>query len=476
MVAAQARLTPHLSASMAAAQTDNVIATISGLAVDPSRATTLNTELLEALGADSPVFNQEQRTTIAGSVGNRAIGIFQLAVQSDGGGSREQAHLFMHNYYPRKVWALIRSADTMPNKCKQLAEFGVKVLGLRNPNAQTKVRMVATIFEAMQLDQDPSAAYDAVQDFAKAFKVTRELYKNTYPQTMSVFPEDVNEFVRLYPQTYPETDPPIECDVSIDQILARSHKSNTPARNTNKRVTGKKQQPCHAPAASSQLALPQQQSCQQIDANALVQTVFRYMMSGSDAPNLGALRRFGLGGDERRRDADEQLNGFEDLRGQAPGGRLNRGATDGSIRTEGNGEDSSIAPFRAGFARGDTNGVGALPGCFAGSVGVPQGNLAQLKSEVEAALNRTRGKYGRPNDEVDATADADGGAAASAGDANGDAPATAHDTPKRGKYHPAKAMKAMKSKDPPAKVMKAMKSKAKAKAIRIPNILYEYNA
>ena len=64
LITASARMNPACLASMAAAQTDNVLVTISKLTMDPSREMEANTELLEELANDRGIFSEEQRTLI----------------------------------------------------------------------------------------------------------------------------------------------------------------------------------------------------------------------------------------------------------------------------------------------------------------------------------------------------------------------------------------------------------------------------
>ena len=346
----------------------------------------------------------------------------------------------MHNYYPNKLWNVIKSNDVIENVCKHIAGFAVNVLGLRHPSAQTKVRIVASLYEAKGLDQDPTEAYKAVRHLGDAFKIKRDTNPNG-ELTLKVFPENVSEFIRMYPTKYPDSDPPVASMIDIDNMLERSHKANTPARDTNKRVKLK----------------GKRGGITKTDEELATQRATASSSNNQDV--IGGLLSYlcNRGSPKRDDESNGFLQNFKDLRGV-------RNPTADSAASSG---DHDLFPVTrsAGFAAGE-HGVGQLAGCFAGHASRTTGNLPGLQSEIQVALSESQKKrkdlnksenQGGPETAPVPLPDVQVGVAAT------------------GKYE--MAMKAMKGRSKVPKVMKAMKAPTamKAKAMKVYWFRLSYN-
>jgi hypothetical protein len=278
-ITASVAMNPGKGPSLTASQTLHVIQMLNNMSFDQ----TLGTDLLEVLaGATSP-FSAGQRHNISTTVTAILDGDASVATTANRNYAKEQSHPFVYNYFPAKLWTVVKSDDTMTNKMRHVSHFLIANLGCRNASANTKRVVIATLHVASHTDPTPSDSYADLQEFAAIMKMKRDDLPGD--QTLSVFPADPADFIRRFPSAYPESDPPIECPVDTMDITARSRKEFIPARSTNAkvRVTGK--QP--PPSTHSRLAHQDPHNTNTAMTN-LCGMLSDFIMSGSAAPRTAA--------------------------------------------------------------------------------------------------------------------------------------------------------------------------------------------
>ena len=191
------------------------------------------TAALEYLHPDTGKFTLEQRqelsTVVKASMKN------DTASQSKRTGwFTAQKHRYLHRYMPVKLWGVLFSHDTIINKMKHMAHFMCLNLGCRHPDAQTQRLAVVIVHVASQYSPDPTTAYNDVRTFSDIMDQKRTGV-NSAP-TMIDFPDDVEQFIKVYPTAFGEDDPPVKCRVDESIINERCRSDVTPIRHTNSMV------------------------------------------------------------------------------------------------------------------------------------------------------------------------------------------------------------------------------------------------
>ena len=190
------------------------------------------TELLEELANDSGTFSHDERKqigqtlTAAGSATPAAKVVTFV----------EQEHLYVYNYYSDFLWTIYHSVDSFTNKLQHTADFWVTHLGLRYPSANTKRVGVATIHAVVGEEVDPATSYNHVMELQSFVTKKRNAVNGT--RSMDTFPEQPDQFIRLYPHAFGDH-PPVGCRVHIPKIRERCNPETIPVRCTAKRVRGK---------------------------------------------------------------------------------------------------------------------------------------------------------------------------------------------------------------------------------------------
>ena len=190
------------------------------------------TRFLELLAQDERLFSKEQCRQMAEAI--RPVPSQQAKGAAPKGATQEHKTVFM--YYPDYVWIVLTAdSETLQHKMECLSDFCIEVIGLTNPNENTRRRMMASLHAASGIDPGPTVAYAHMQDFAEIMERKRNFKKGR--ATYKEFPEEPEEFMRAYPCAYKETDPPVKPRVSLSKILERCGKAITPCRKTNKMVS-----------------------------------------------------------------------------------------------------------------------------------------------------------------------------------------------------------------------------------------------
>ena len=217
-----------------------------------------STEVLEYTAIDNGTFNLHQRREISDVV-KAMVRSSDRAAPAGRRGWQMQKHQFLHFYLTARLWAALFSRDTVENKMKLLAVFMLNNLGLHHPDTETKRLAIVVILIASNIECGPQQCYDHFHEFGRIMDQKRTSCNTS--QTKDVFPEQVADFVRIYPEAYGPDDPPVECRIDVTTIPERMRPDLFPARYTNDNVdvptrrlrrTCKRAQPSVSPIVETQ--------------------------------------------------------------------------------------------------------------------------------------------------------------------------------------------------------------------------------
>ena len=195
-----------------------------------------------AIGQDTPAFDIDQRKEMC----------LAVAAHMKGGGSNSrgnaslQKNVYFHEYITEGMWSKLKASgdSTWDNKAEDLVDFAIERIGIINPNDDTIKNMVAILDICHQRESTPDDGYASVTKLKDKFVNKRSILRGN--QTMLVFPSDVADFVRLFPNRYLQCDPPIASRIDSMKIRQATRKDRMPTRSTNKNLKSnesKSQQP-----------------------------------------------------------------------------------------------------------------------------------------------------------------------------------------------------------------------------------------
>ena len=257
-------------------QKAHLIHVLSGMSYDQDQGT----ELLQALASSDSSFSVVQRRAIACVVKDSAHNAGALAGPSTRITSKEQSHLYVHNYLPLSLWVIIMcTSETFKNKARHVCRFLVEILGCRNPGATTKRLIVALIHVASNAEPNPVQAHKDFIELGIALKHKRDSVSGQ--QTMMVFPKEPETFISRFPGRYPESDPPVPCRVNVEHVLERSKKDLIPIRNTNAQLTPSKRK---SHAMESAGAMDTEATSQSVTLDSLKSTLSDFILNRPGAP------------------------------------------------------------------------------------------------------------------------------------------------------------------------------------------------
>ena len=190
----------------------------------------------EYLMIDNGMWNREQRrelaTVVKAAMKSEIVGTGKLTIQG-------QANLYLYNYLPAKLWAVLFSTDDIKNKFRTVAAFLVKNLGMRHITEKTKRLAVVIVHIASGVTPEPDESYEHMREFARAMEQKRSSVSGG-TATMVNFPEDHQAFITVYPDAFGPDDQPVPCRIDIPTIIERCRSDVTPSRGTNAQLAGKK--------------------------------------------------------------------------------------------------------------------------------------------------------------------------------------------------------------------------------------------
>ena len=356
---------------------------------------------LEALSVDDGPFDNAQRLRIAQVIQGMVGDDRDVAAASNKSTVKEQSCKFIFNYYTETIWGVLESQDTPKNKFTQTSNLLVDVMGLRNPDQQTKRLIVSCQHIASGEQADPTKAYQDVQLLNDILRNKRATSRGN--QTLRVFPENPQEFIDRYPGAYPDGSGPVECDKKRkDAILAHATKDAVPLKSTNKMLSNTSttlatMSPQMTAMGMGPMASPQMSAMGMAPMAMMANPMFQ-MMARSFMSN------FIHGNDNGNASAGNSSN--PDWLTILTDG--NRSSGSGQSRDSGmiQDNDSHQEPViqrgqRAGLSQGEP-----LPGCLQNAKTKSQG-LAELQSDVQDRLRRAASLQASSDAQQDADLDDD---------------------------------------------------------------------
>ena len=205
------------------------------------------TVAMQYLHQDNGTFSLEQRQELS-SIAKASMRT-ELARKVQRSGYIAQKHMHLEKYLTAKMWGVLSSSDIKKNKFKHLAHFLIDTLGMRYIDAQTRKVAVVIVHLASDLDPDPMTAYKDAQDFGVIMEQKRT--SSISPPTMSEFPANPAEFIKIYPSAYAADDPPVASRVDKKLITERCRKDITPLRTSNSQIVKATSSVSRSPSSSS---------------------------------------------------------------------------------------------------------------------------------------------------------------------------------------------------------------------------------
>ena len=205
------------------------------------------TVAMQYLHQDNGTFSLEQRQELS-SIAKASMRT-ELARKVQRSGYIAQKHMHLEKYLTAKMWGVLSSSDIKKNKFQHLAHFLIDTLGMRYIDAQTRKVAVVIVHLASDLDPDPMTAYKDAQDFGVIMEQKRT--SSISPPTMSEFPANPAEFIKIYPSAYAADDPPVASRIDKRLITERCRKDITPLRTSNSQIVKATSSVSRSPSSSS---------------------------------------------------------------------------------------------------------------------------------------------------------------------------------------------------------------------------------
>jgi hypothetical protein len=186
---------------------------------------------LVELAKDTPAFSSDQRKIMGD-----AISTFMRQMSPISTHSTKQQHCpNIHNMWTDELWMAFVSKDiSWDRKMEMAATFIIDVLGLRRPNDATVKNIVATLEQCHQREMTPNEAYTEVHAFKTKVSMKREMMPGPIP--IMQYPNEVADFLKLFPKSYEADKPPVPSRIDIDVIRQRMRKDVMPTRNSNAKI------------------------------------------------------------------------------------------------------------------------------------------------------------------------------------------------------------------------------------------------
>ena len=145
--------------------------------------------------------------------------------------TRDQKHMFFENYLSDEMWVALfdKNIDTC-TKLKSVAEFAQRVVGVTKPCERTCASIVSIVLCATRTPFTPAEAKSKIDMFKTIMKHMRRSACPT--PTLHEFPEDADEFVRLFGNRYEQGKPPVPSRLSSCDLFTVRNPSITPCRSS----------------------------------------------------------------------------------------------------------------------------------------------------------------------------------------------------------------------------------------------------
>lgn len=178
-------------------------------------------------------FSEEHRKSIGAALSTK----MRTASSGNGTSTKQQVCRNIHEYWPETLWTSFYSQKGWQLIMEDAATFIVRVLGLRSPNDETVKNIVATVLIAQKKELSPDETYTEVHAFKDKVANKRVVYPG--PRHYMDYPDNVADFLRLFPYAYPPDDPPVASKIPEAFIRDRMRRDVMPTRKTNARLTKK---------------------------------------------------------------------------------------------------------------------------------------------------------------------------------------------------------------------------------------------
>ncbi len=195
------------------------------------------TEAMQLSSQSADVFSMEQMSKLRQIIGMSASCTGAkpgAAVHRGITVSENQVHKHMENYFTEQLWTtLLRRDISLPMKMAAFVAHFVDVVGLLHPKEVTYCHALSILIAAHGPQHlGDLQAYQWLQDLKTAWQARRKIVKTN--QGLAMYPEDVTDFVSMFPATFPEGQPPVPSRLPKMQIAQASMCVH--ARRTHKQV------------------------------------------------------------------------------------------------------------------------------------------------------------------------------------------------------------------------------------------------
>lgn len=187
---------------------------------------------LQALSEQTPAFTEEQRAELSQAASTH----MRQSLPSPTAGTKSQSNLYIHKYMTDTAWKVAMSKEySWESKLEYFGDY-LLGLGLPNPNDETVKLMIAIMALSTQREMTPDDAYAQIHSL-KTKIVNKRLLKKV-PQSMSVFPEDPADFMRVCPTVFQEYDQPVASRIEEGLLRQQTRRDLMPCRSNNRAKKG----------------------------------------------------------------------------------------------------------------------------------------------------------------------------------------------------------------------------------------------
>lgn len=138
----------------------------------------------------------------------------------DGNGhSKLQKHLYLQNYLPAFVWGTMEDTAKSPEQRIDAIIDLCHAIGLKFMDVETKKRISGLALLAENRSAMSAQSGKAMYDLITTLNNRKRAFRASVPTTLKIFPEDVKEFVTLFPTCYQDGHGPIASRIDPARII-----------------------------------------------------------------------------------------------------------------------------------------------------------------------------------------------------------------------------------------------------------------
>ena len=238
-------------------------------------------EILNKLSEPSIAFTDEHRREMAAAV----TAVARNATCENL--TKTQTHNFMCNYLTETQWTKLLKEGTTWTACIEVLAQAAVDIGMTCPRELTITQMIALIQCAKRVELEPNQSYARGEDLKLLIKAKTKNQRKIKFEDMKVYPEDVSDFINIYPDAFSINDPPVPSRIDANQVAERAMLS--PTRKSSRKLTIKSsgsQSSCPtAPLISAMAAMDNPQAMM----GAMCQFIMSGMQQSGGIPGLTIL-------------------------------------------------------------------------------------------------------------------------------------------------------------------------------------------